>query len=142
MSRFVSNKLKTIFLDEEYKGNNITELKVICKEKWITATEGRNISELLELLNNNREWVKIAEALSFEDISKITGTTDEMEMSKIMLVTCIREWNIKDEEGKIPELNEENIMKLDTDTITILLWEISKVITTDNKKKPGKKLKK
>lgn len=65
----------------------------------------------------------------------MTSIPSEMEMSKIMLTECIKEWNIKDEDGLIPELNEENILKLDVPTITLISGEITKLITNDQNKK-------
>ena len=56
-------------------------------------------------------------------------------MSKAMLLSCIREWNLKDETGQIPEVNEENILKLDIETITILSEEIVKLLKNDQSKK-------
>lgn len=81
------------------------------------------------------EWVKIPTALSYAVVIKMTSIPSEMEMSKIMLTECIKEWNIKDEDGLIPELNEENILKLDVPTITLISGEITKLITNDQNKK-------
>jgi hypothetical protein len=56
-----------------------------------------------------------------------------------MLVICIREWNLKDEEGNVPEVNEENIMQLDIATITLITTEIAKVISPESKEENKKK---
>jgi len=85
------------------------------------------------------EWIKIPTALSFNDVSKITSETDTTEMSKKMLVVCIKEWNLKDTEGNIPEVNEENILTLDVSTITILTEEITKIINPETKEDNKKK---
>ena len=89
----------------------------------------------------NSEWIKIPEALSFEKVSKITWVTDPVEMSKQMLITCIKEWNLKDSKGNVPEVNEENIMSLDVQTITIVTQEITKIINPETKEENKKKLK-
>jgi len=52
-----------------------------------------------------------------------------------MLVECIKEWNLKDENGVIPEINEENIMKLDILTIQTLSNAIVPLLTNDHDKK-------
>jgi hypothetical protein len=83
----------------------------------------------------NDEWVKIPTALSYAVVIKLTASTNEAEMSKSMLIECIKEWNIKDEEGNIPELNEENILKLDVPTITLISNKILPLITNDQDKK-------
>ena len=64
---------------------------------------------------------------------------DDIEMSIQMLISCIKGWNIKDDEGNIPELNEKNIMLLDIPTITLILEKISKIINPESKKKAEKK---
>lgn len=81
------------------------------------------------------EWVKIPTALSYAEVLELTSAKTEMEMSKTMLVRCIREWNIKDEDGKFPELNEENILNLDVQTITLISQEITKLMTNNQDKK-------
>jgi hypothetical protein len=56
-----------------------------------------------------------------------------------MLVTCIKEWNLKDEAGNIPEVTSENIMQLNIATITLLTTEIAKIISPENKEENKKK---
>lgn len=85
------------------------------------------------------EWIKIPTALSFEKVSTITWVTDPLEMSKKMLTTCVTEWNLKDHNGEVPEINEENILRLDIETITILTQEITKMITPEAKEESKKK---
>ncbi len=80
------------------------------------------------------EWVKIPVSLSYEQVMKFTKE-NEFETSKSMLSECIKEWNIKDDEWNIPELNSENILKLDIQTITIISTEITKLLTNDQDKK-------
>ena len=82
------------------------------------------------------EWIKIPVALSFEDTLKMTAwDKDEMSLAKQMLTFCIREWNLKDKEWNVPEVNEKNILKLDTETVTILSTEITSMMDKKNKKK-------
>ncbi len=58
-----------------------------------------------------------------------------MELSKTLLVECIKEWTIKDEDGNIPEINEENIMRLDFPTISIISEAIAALTKNDQDKK-------
>ena len=69
-------------------------------------------TKLQEIDLGDGEWVKIPMALSYAQVMALTSHTSELEMSKAMLLECIKEWNIKDEDGNIPELNETNIMSL------------------------------
>jgi hypothetical protein len=81
------------------------------------------------------EWVKIPTALSYAQVIKLTSSTNEAEMSKNMLVECIKEWNLKDEDGVIPQVNEQNIMRLDMLTIEKISSQIIPLITNDQDKK-------
>lgn len=92
-------------------------------------------TKLREVDLGEGEWVKIPTALSYAQVIKLTSSTNEAEISKNMLVECIKEWNLKDENGVIPEINEENIMKLDILTIQKLSSEIVPLLTNDQDKK-------
>ena len=85
------------------------------------------------------EWVKIPVALSFEEVTNLTKETDHIELSKKMLVRFITEWNIKDEDNVIPEINEKNIMRLDIKTINIITDEITKIMSPETTKEDYKK---
>ena len=56
-------------------------------------------------------------------------------MSKSMLVECIKEWNLKDDEGQDREVNEANIMDLDILTIKTLSDEILPLLVNNQDKK-------
>ncbi len=116
MSRFVGKGLKKIVL---------WEIEVI--KDWKTVKE--------------EERVKIPKALSFDNMSKITSETDATIMSKKMLIICIKEWNIKDENDKIPEVNEANIITLDVETIKVITEKITEMITPETKEESKKKSK-
>lgn len=81
------------------------------------------------------EWVKIPTALSYELVLELTGSWNDFETSKKMLEKCIKEWNLKDEDGNIPVLSIENILKLDVATIKIISDEIAKLTSNDQDKK-------
>ena len=81
------------------------------------------------------EWVKNPTSLSYDQVLKFSQSKEEIEVSKDMLKTCIKEWNLKDEDWLIPELNIENIMKLDIITITTISEELTKLLTNNQDKK-------
>lgn len=92
-------------------------------------------TKLREIDLGDGEWVKIPTALSYEIVMKFSSIEDSTELSKEMLSTCIKEWNMKDEDGVIPELNMENIMKLDIQTVSLISSEIAKLMRNDQDKK-------
>lgn len=81
------------------------------------------------------EWVKIPTGLSYAQVLSLTSHSSEAEVSKAMLIECIKEWNLKDEDGVLQELNEENIMSLDIITIQVIMEEILPLITNNQDKK-------
>lgn len=81
------------------------------------------------------EWVRIPVALSYAQVIKLTSSSSEAEMSKSMLVECIKEWNLKDDEGQDREVNEANIMDLDILTIKTLSDEILPLLVNNQDKK-------
>ena len=91
-------------------------------------------SDLRTIDLGDGEWVKIPVALSFKDSMEFKAQSDD-ESAKKMILRCVREWNIKDENGLVPELNEENIMKLDIATITLISKELTKLVVNDQDKK-------
>lgn len=96
----------------------------------------RFVSTRLQTIDlGNDEWVKIPTALSYADVLEFTSVKDELQLSKVMLVKCIKEWNIKNEDGNIPELNETNILTLDLPTIQLISSELTKLLANDQDKK-------
>lgn len=84
------------------------------------------------------EWVKIPVAIPFREVMEhraaFSGLTD-IAGSFAMMLMCLKEWNIKDENGEIPPITEENIMKLDIITINILTEYTTKLFVPDQDKK-------
>ncbi len=81
------------------------------------------------------EWVKIPEVISYEQALTFSDAWTNTEVSKMMLLECIKEWNIKDEDGNIPELNLINISRLDIKIILIISEEITKLLVNNQDKK-------
>lgn len=52
-----------------------------------------------------------------------------------MFLFCIREWNLKDEAGVVQELNRENILRLDLQTIDLLNKTLLPLFQNDQDKK-------
>lgn len=92
-------------------------------------------TRLQEIDLGDWEWVKIPSALSYADVLEFTSVKDELQLSKIMLVKCIKEWNIKNEDGLVPELNETNILTLDLPTIQLISTALTKLMINDQDKK-------
>lgn len=80
------------------------------------------------------EWVKIPVSLSYRTVMALGGL-NEVDSSKAMLVTCIKEWNLKDENGIVPEVNEESILSLDIPTITQITKAITALVENNQDKK-------
>jgi hypothetical protein len=83
----------------------------------------------------NDEWVKIPTGLSYSQVLSLTSHANEAEVSKAMLIECIKEWNLKDEDGVLQELTADNIMNLDIITIQEISKEILPLLTNDQDKK-------
>lgn len=64
-----------------------------------------------------------------------SGTGSEEEKSLEMFLFCIREWNLKDEAGVVQELNRENILRLDLQTIDLLNKTLLPLFQNDQDKK-------
>ena len=89
------------------------------------------------------EWVKIRSEISTEDILNYFKAKTEIEQTKIMFTQSLKEWNIKDEDGNIPELNEENIFQLDPITIVEITWPLNDIYNKAvNKFQDNKEIKK
>lgn len=56
-------------------------------------------------------------------------------MSKAMLMECIKEWNLKDDDGVDVELTEDNIMNLKIEYIKIISDELTQLLANDQDKK-------
>lgn len=81
------------------------------------------------------EWIELPEEISFQEYTEIKSVTGEVAMSKKMFTTMIKAWNLKDESGTVLPVTEENIMRLNIDTITIISDELTKLITSNTDKK-------
>ena len=85
------------------------------------------------------EWVKIPSAYSYFDSMELLRaqagkSTDEQAGLNKMLTVIVKEWNMKDAEGKPAELNEENIAFLDYGTVNTILAELNKLLVPSKKK--------
>lgn len=89
------------------------------------------------------DWVKVPERIAYKVTeqfaeSKLEGT----KRVAFMLRTLIKEWNLKDGEGNIPDITEENIYKLDIPTINLLAEQMLGLLGLDveEKKKDSKEI--
>jgi len=88
------------------------------------------------------EYVEIPTDMSFED-SRYLGTikvtfSDEFDQTIQMLLKFIKNWNLKDEDGKEVELISENIERLKMPTLVKIQEEILAIMGMEGKKKPEK----
>jgi hypothetical protein len=81
------------------------------------------------------EWAKIPEDISYGDIVELKNI-EEKERDIVVLKKFIREWNIKEGDGTIAALNEENIKRIDVDSAEKIITVIQEVLVkvTDKKK--------
>ena len=89
-------------------------------------------TELKQIDLGDGDWVKIPARVSWEIAEDFT--TSELPEGKkgiLMLRTFIKEWNLKDKEGNIPKITEENIKKLDLPTLNKIGDEIGTLIEMD-----------
>lgn len=84
------------------------------------------------------EWVKIPKGISVEDGEKITEAMHEGGVGKPIKIflTLVREWNFKDADGNIPPITEENVRKLNMETLRVILNALNKTIEPLKKKLP------
>lgn len=133
MSKFASDKLRKIYV-EDFSNCTIEEIKEIAESKWLKV-DNLNEKEILELVNTHREWVKIPVSLSYEQVTRMTAGKTEEEASKDMLLFCIKEWNMKDEDGNVPEVTPENINRLDIRVVKMISDEILPLVQNNQDKK-------
>lgn len=82
------------------------------------------------------EWIKVRKSISFAEWQSLqSGSGSEEEKSLEMFLFCIREWNLKDEAGVVQELNRENILRLDLQTIDLLNKTLLPLFQNDQDKK-------
>lgn len=86
------------------------------------------------------EWVKIPDVLSVADMEKFTeiSNTDQptVAFSVKAMVYFIREWNFKDKDGKVPEITEANLKRLDMKVFSLIMNGLKDRITLSKKKLP------
>lgn len=103
----------------------------------------RFASDKLQTIDlGNDEWVKIPVAMAFREVmdyrKKYGNDMADHAAALGMVLMCLKEWNIKDEDGNVPEITEENILKLDIPTINLITTYTTPLFVDDtstNKKK-------
>jgi len=79
--------------------------------------------------------IRIPVSLSYKQVLALTSHSTEAEISKAMLIECIREWNLKDDDGNDVPVTEENIMNLKIDVIQIVTNELLPLLDNKQDKK-------
>lgn len=79
--------------------------------------------------------IRIPVSLSYKQVLALTSHSTEAEISKAMLIECIREWNLKDDDENDVPVTEENIMNLKIDVIQIVTNELLPLLDNKQDKK-------
>ena len=66
------------------------------------------------------DWVKIPTEISFADCEGFVAQTGSFDQTLELLLQFMKEWNLKDEDGKDVELSKENVKKLTVTVISII----------------------
>lgn len=78
------------------------------------------------------DWVKIPEVISFDTAAKMAKT--EGDATKVIMSAVVG-WNLKDD-GQPVEFAEDNVRRLDIQTVTAIVQEIGKAVTLPKAEKP------
>ena len=92
-------------------------------------------TKLRDIELGDGDIIKIPVALSYKQVLALTSYSTEAEISKAMLIECIREWNLKDDDENDVPVTEENIMNLKIDVIQIVTNELLPLLDNKQDKK-------
>ncbi len=93
-----------------------------------------NEQDLLQIDLGDGDWVKVPSRLSFAMVSDLADVEGKDSTKTLAFITrVIREWNLKDAEGKGVPLTEENIKKLDLDTVKMIGEAIAPLVQVPKK---------
>jgi len=82
----------------------------------------------------NGEWVKIPSQFSFDQIGALSDIKSNVGAQiGALLVSIVKEWNIKNDEGIVPPVTPENIKLLDVKTIKIISEAVVQMIEVEKK---------
>ena len=73
-------------------------------------------------------WIKIQQKISYADSELMSGEENAYEKGKKILLRFIKEWNLVDKDGKIAEITEANISKLEMSVANKILSKVSEKI--------------
>lgn len=79
------------------------------------------------------EWVKIPKELSVEDAEKVVRFAENDAPFEVFLL-FVKEWNFKDVDGKIAEINLRNVKRLNLPTFSKVLAAINAKTALTKKK--------
>lgn len=86
-----------------------------------------NNTETVKLKSNPEYWVKVQTSLSWGEMKKISTIADDgtsVYQIDAMLLACLKDWNLDDEDGNKLEINAESIdllKKPDIEEIVMIL---------------------
>lgn len=85
----------------------------------------------------NGDWVEISSKVSWktmQDLFSLNKDGDVTAMAIPLLNKALVKWNFKDDKGEVVDCNEENIEKLDFQTVQVLIEKIMNHYTPKKKK--------
>jgi len=85
------------------------------------------------------EWIKIPKRFSYKFVEELNFADSNLkpsEKSIVLLSKSIKEWNLKDSNGLIPNITEDNIKRLDMQTINLISEEITSMMMVEKKDFP------
>ena len=77
-------------------------------------------SELIKIDLGDGDYIKIPKEISFADCDSFASGVVGFEQTLTLVVSLIREWNLKDDESKITEISPENVKRLKLEVIHII----------------------
>lgn len=94
-----------------------------------------SIDDLTQIDFGDGEWVKIPARLSYGFLEQ-ADSFDGSEIAKTtkFLSLLIKEWSLKEADGSVPKITDENIRRLDFQTIKQIMKEVTPLISLEKKK--------
>lgn len=92
--------------------------------------------ELKKISLSDDEYVEVLSEMSVDELEKIQAAEEKTDIQKsiVLLAAVVKNWNFLDKDGKPVPCTEENVRKLNIDTIASILQEINNIYNLDKKK--------
>lgn len=85
------------------------------------------------------EYAEIRASISWQELKNLTKAVKESDEGEINnMFFFLKSWNFKDDNGKVVELNKENIKRLTVGVFNKIDKEMAEILLPRDKKKPKK----